>query len=393
MGGVHSHGHGTDDLEGIPRRGVARAVLLALIPLVLITAIGLAVYWPKEETPSIPVGDFYRGTVVELRECEPPVESCLIAIAEVGEGPDQGSTTAITINVGPATPRLSPGTGVYLVLTPEAPEGSRYGLVDVQRERPLLLLAAMFATAVILMSGWKGVSALIGLASSLVILSAFILPALLLGSPPVAVAAVGAGAIAVVSMAFAHGLNVRTGIALVGTLLALFLTAVLGWIFTTAMNFTGIGSDDAAYLQAVAGTIDLRGLLLAGLVIGALGVLDDVTVTQTAAVWEVFGADRTVGLRGLWAAGMRVGKDHVAATVNTLVLAYVGASLPLFLLISLSEAPLGQSLTNEAVAAEIVRSLVGGIGIIAAVPITTFLASWVLVDARRRAQADELSIG
>jgi uncharacterized membrane protein len=232
------------------------------------------------------------------------------------------------------------------------------------------------------------VSALIGLVASLMILGVYVLPALLEGRPPVVIAAIGAGAIAIVSMGLAHGFNVRTGVALIGTLIALIITTLLGGLFTEVMNFTGVATDDAAYLNAVSGgVLDLRGLLLAGLVIGALGVLDDVTVTQAATVWEVYGADERVSLRSLWAAGMRVGRDHVAAVVNTLVLAYVGAALPLFLLITLSDAPMLQSINSETIAAEVVRSMVGGLGIIAAVPITTGLAAALLVDSRRRAVA------
>lgn len=380
MGAGHSH----EEVSGLPS-GLARVVVLVLVPFVLLTGVGLVLLWPTGQTPTIPANTFYEGTVQEVRECDPPIETCGIAVVSVDEGPDAGTTSAVQLNIGPATPEFDSGTPVYLVKADGAPEGREYALVDIRRGQPLFILAALFAVAVVLLAGWKGVSALVGLGASLTILAVFVLPALLQGSPPLAVAAVGAATIAVVSMGFAHGLNVRTGIALVGTLIALTITALLGAVFTQVMNFTGIGSDDAAYLQAVAGTIDLRGLLLAGLVIGALGVLDDVTVTQAAAVWEVFGADRSVSLRDLFASGMRVGRDHVAATVNTLVLAYVGASLPLFLLITMSEASLVQSMTNEAIAAEIVRSLVGALGIVAAVPITTFLAAVVLVDARRRA--------
>jgi uncharacterized membrane protein len=377
MGSGHSHRH---DIE-VPAP-VRRIALLALAPFLAAVLVGLVVLWPQPSGASLIVGDFVRGTVVDAQPCPGGVPDCTTLTVTIDEGPDRGSTIAVTVNDGPATPDLSAGTAVLLQPVPDAPAGSAYALADVDRTGPLLLLTALFSVAVVALARWKGVLALAGLVSTGLVLGFFLLPALLEGSAQVLVAAVGAGAIAAISMGLAHGFTVRTAIALLGTLAALLLTTVLGAVFTDLVNLTGLGTEDAAFLSAVGGDLDLQGLLLAGLVIGALGVLDDVTVTQVAAVWEVYGADRTLSFRQLWAAGMRVGRDHVAAVVNTLVLAYVGASLPLVLLITLSDAPLLQSLNNEAVAAEIVRSLVGGLGIVAAVPITTSLAAWLLVRAR-----------
>ncbi len=385
MGAGHSHSH-DDGYEASP--GLKRIVAWVLAPLVALTIAGMFYYWPSgQELPTIAVGDFVRGTIQTVEPCAdaPADTDCAVATVSIDEGPDQGDTIEVTLTLGPTSPELSPGTPVYLQPLPESETDQRYALADVDRTVPLFVMSLLFAGAVVILARWKGVTALIGLAASMVILAVFVLPALLQGSPPVAIAALGAGAIAVVSMGLAHGFNVRTGVALIGTLLALIITTLLGWVFTEAMNFTGVATEDAAYLSAISGgTIDLRGLLLAGLVIGALGVLDDVTVTQAASVWEVYGAHQRISLRSLWASGMRVGKDHVAAVVNTLVLAYVGASLPLFLLITLSDAPLLQSINNEVIAAEIVRSMVGGLGIIAAVPATTFLAAALLIDSRRR---------
>ncbi|HJU96383.1 MAG TPA: YibE/F family protein, partial [Jiangellaceae bacterium] len=164
-------------------------------------------------------------------------------------------------------------------------------------------------------------------------------------------------------------------VALLGTLLSLTLTGVLGLVFTTAGRFTGLADEASVYLGAVGASIDIRGLLLAGLVIGALGVLDDVTVTQTAAVWELADADPEASRRALFAAGLRIGRQHVSATVNTLVLAYAGASLPVLLLFAVSgQGPL-DTVTNELIAQEVVRALVGGLGIVAAVPLTTLIAA------------------
>lgn len=387
MGAGHSHSHGAGGNFKTPQ-GVQRLVLIALAPLIVLTVIGMAATWPdRDQLPVVEVGDFVRGTVEAVEPCTGGEETCAIAVVMVDEGPDAGSTVDLSITIGANSPALEPGTQVYLHPQPEGTDPA-YSLADVDRTLPLALLALLFAVAVIVLARWKGVSALVGLAAALGILAYYVLPALLEGRNPVMVAAIGASAIAIVSMGLAHGFNVRTGVALVGTILALILTTLLGGAFTAAMNFTGVATDDAAYLFAVSGgVLDLRGLLLAGLVIGALGVLDDVTVTQAATVWEVYGANERVTFRNLWAAGMRVGRDHVAAVVNTLVLAYAGAALPLFMLISLSDAPLLQSINSETIAAEILRSMVGGLGIIAAVPITTGLAALLLVDSRRRAVA------
>lgn len=376
MGGTHDVEH-----EDMPlSRGVIRVVAAILVPLFLLTIAGLIWLWPRGDTPSAPSGAYVAGEVTGAKACDTQAEpGCQSVVIRVAEGPSEGREVRTDISLGKSAPAIEVGTGVWLMETPGQP--GQLSFADVRRDRPLMILAVLFAVAVVILSRWKGVAALAGLASSLIILGVFVLPALTQGGPPLAIAAVGASAIAMVSMGFAHGFHVRTAVALIGTVIALLLTAVLGSIFTAAAAFTGVGSEDAFFLNNQSITVDLRGLFLAGLVIGALGVLDDVTVTQASAVWEVRRANPSASWRQLFSAGMRVGKDHVAATVNTLVLAYVGASLPLFLLLTLSDASLGQSLNAEMLAQEVVRSLVGGLGIIAAVPITTALMSLVFRDS------------
>jgi uncharacterized membrane protein len=175
-----------------------------------------------------------------------------------------------------------------------------------------------------------------------------------------------------------HGFSARTSTAVLGTLASLVLIGALGIAFATAARLTGLDEDTAGLARALGDGVDGRGLLLAGLVIGALGALDDVTVTQTSAVWELHAADPRRGRRDLFAAAMRIGRDHVAAAVNTLVLAYAGAALPLLLLFSVAERGLESTLTSQVIAVEVVRTLVGSIGIVASVPITTALAVLVV---------------
>jgi uncharacterized membrane protein len=382
MGAVRTH-----DSELVVASWGRRVSLLMVIPLLIGTVMGLVLLWPTGSQPELPGdGVRYRSTLESVFPC-PAINGvssphCLMGRMRLTEGPDAGKTVEIPVPAGPGSPKMHPGDPAMLAYNsvafdPAAPADSRYEFVDLQRSRPLVILAVLFGVAVIALSRWRGLAALAGLAASVVLLIIFVLPALLEGSPPLAVAVVGASAIMITTLCLTQGPSVRTAVALVGTLLSLALTGVLGTIFTAVGRFTGLADESAAYLGTFATSVDMRGLLLAGLVIGALGVLDDVTVTQTAAVWEVAAANPTAPRRRVFAAGMRIGRDHVASTVNTLVLAYAGAALPLLLLLQVSSVPLGDVLSSEIIAQEIVRSLVGGLGIIAAVPITTALAAFV----------------
>jgi uncharacterized membrane protein len=178
-----------------------------------------------------------------------------------------------------------------------------------------------------------------------------------------------------VALYLAHGFSVRTSTAVLGTLASLLLTVLLGWAFSGATQLSGLSSEEANFLQGAFGGVDPRGLLLAGVVIGALGVLDDVTVTQASAVWELRAANPAYGVWELYRAAVRIGRDHIASTVNTLVLAYAGASLPLLLLFTISGTRLTDVLTSDVIATEVVRTLVGSIGLVASVPVTTGLAA------------------
>jgi uncharacterized membrane protein len=191
------------------------------------------------------------------------------------------------------------------------------------------------------------------------------------------VAVIGAGVIMFVVLYLTHGLSARTSTAVLGTLISLALIGGLGALFSVAAKLTGLDEDTANLVGVLGHGIDTRGLLLAGVVIGALGVLDDVTVTQTSAVWELRAANPALGFRELYAAGQRIGRDHVSSAVNTLVMAYAGAALPVLLYSSISGVGLGGILSSQSIAQELVRTMVGSIGLVAAVPITTALAAAV----------------
>jgi hypothetical protein len=217
---------------------------------------------------------------------------------------------------------------------------------------------------VLALGRWRGLAALAALGLSFVVLLLFVLPAILAGHNPLWVAVVGACLIMFVVLYLTHGPSARTSTAVLGTLVSLLLIGGLSAAFTTLARLTGLDDTTSALIGALGTGVDARGLLLAGVVIGALGVLDDVTVTQTSAVWELHGANPALGARGLFTAAMRIGRDHVSSAVNTLVLAYAGASLPLMLIFSVSGRGLGDVVTTQEVATEIVRTLVGRIGLV-----------------------------
>lgn len=196
------------------------------------------------------------------------------------------------------------------------------------------------------------------------------------------VAIVGASAIAFIALYLAHGFRTMTTVALLGTLGALGLTIALAALFTDLANFSGLATEEALLLRIGDGGFDFTGLLLAGMVIGALGALDDVTVTQASAVSELHATNPDLNRYQLYKAGLRIGRDHIASTVNTLALAYAGAALPLLILLVVSEQSLGTVANSEVIAIEIVTTLVGSIGLVAAVPITTWLATEVVSGQR-----------
>jgi uncharacterized membrane protein len=410
---VHSHGaHGAPEQGLEPgtaahaaRRRLRRLLAAVLVPLVVLTAVALVVLLPGgDRVERFPAGlgpqtDLVRAELLtrevvpcpdraaggqdgELVPILPPPDGapgvgqteCISATVELLSGPQQGTSFVLDALSTPVTP--FPETGrVLLSYEPDAEPGEQYVFADVERRNPLLLLVAVFAVAVVALGRWTGLRALLGLGLTLLVLTGFVLPALLAGSDALLIALVGSAAVMFTVLYLAHGVRVQTSIAVLGTLASLLLTVVLAEVFVRASALTGLGSDETSLISSTVGTLDLRGLLLAGIVIGSLGVLDDVTVTQSSAVWELHLANPAASVRELYSAGIRIGRDHIASTVNTLVLAYVGASLPLLVVYSLAGSQLQDVLTSEVVAQEVVRTLVGSIGLVAAVPLTTLLAA------------------
>ena len=249
-------------------------------------------------------------------------------------------------------------------------------ITDFVRRDSLLLLLFVFVILVAFIGQWRGVSSLFGLVISFLIIFKFILPRINAGWDPILTAIIGSLAIIPLTFYLSHGLNQKTTIAVLGTLGALIITGLLAKFFVGLARLTGYASEEAAFLQvAKQGNFNIKGLLLAGIIIGALGVLDDITVSQAAIVQQLKEADPKISAKDLFDRAMKVGQDHIASMVNTLVLVYTGAALPLLLLFINNPLPFGTVINNEIIAEEIIRILVASIGLIAAVPITTFLAA------------------
>jgi uncharacterized membrane protein len=268
------------------------------------------------------------------------------------------------------------GERVELYFAPDPGGRLSFVVSDWVRRPALLWLLGLFTLAAFLVAGFKGLRAVIATGASLAIVVTYVVPAILAGQDPVLVSLIGVGGILLLAIYFVHGVSWSTTAAMVGTFAAVAVTMALGIGFSDVARLTGLGNEDAIYLLAAAPQVALRGLLLAGLLIGALGALTDITIVQASVVRELAHTDPTLDLRQLYLKGMNVGRDHVGSLVNTLVLAYTGAGLSLFLLLHVGEVSMARAFNLELVANEVVHTLVGSIGLILAVPITTFLAAW-----------------
>jgi uncharacterized membrane protein len=364
-----------------------RALTAVAVMLAVATAGGLAILWPGDtEVRNSLAVESRKAKVVEVLETACPgfgSQRCQLVTAEL----DSGKRVQLQLSaIRSLDPDLDPGDRIRVTEAPAPPAGQEaiagpaWAFYDFQRGRPMLLLALFFVAIVLVFARLRGVLSLLGLGASLAVVLLFLVPAILDGKSPVAVAIVGSLAVALITIPLAHGRGPKTLAAVLGTAASLLLTALLAWIFTKAAHLTGFSNEEAATLGLAGADISLEGLVLAGMVIGALGVLDDVTVSQASTVMAVRSANPALGFRALFAAAQRVGRDHVSATVNTLVLAYVGASLPILLIFSSSDLGFGEALSTEIVATQVVATLVGSIGLIAAVPLTTALAAALALD-------------
>jgi uncharacterized membrane protein len=285
---------------------------------------------------------------------------------------DEGTTNVI------GRERLfEPGDRVFLERS-VGPDEDRYYISDVIRLGPLMALLALFVALVVVVGRWKGLRSLGGSVFSLAVIFGFILPRIMAGQNPVSVSVVGSIVLLAVSTYLTYGVNFKAHAAVAGMIISLALTGGLARLFVGWTSLTGMGTEESAFLVMEYGSsIDLRGLVLGGIIIGSLGVLDDVCIGQASAVFELMRANRRMDWLDLFRSSLNIGTDHIAAMVNTLLLAYVGGAMPLMLAFSIYQEPLLRRLNREPVAEEIVRTLVGSSGLVLAVPITGLIASFL----------------
>lgn len=379
----HLHAHGP---LPVASQRIERGLWWAVGAWAVLALLGVVLLWPGgRDDPAIPDEPRVEGQVesVAIQPCSgtsvEDLVDCRVLTVLVTSGPQAGTYATLEHAVTSSSARVpTAGDAIVLVASTGVDGTVYYQFADYQRSGSMWTLVLLFAVAVVALGGWRGAGALAGLGISVVVLVGFVLPALLDGGQPVVVALAGSSVIAFASLYLAHGLNSSTNVALLSTLASLALTGLLAWAFIGLATLTGLSDENALFLDAIGVHLDARGLLLAGVVIGSLGVLDDVTVTQVSAVGELHRARPDLPLAALYRQALVIGRDHISSTVNTLFLAYAGAALPLFLLFTETGAAFTDVMNREVVAIEIVRTLVGSIGLIASVPISTWLAALVL---------------
>lgn len=291
---------------------------------------------------------------------------------------ENGSVPAVTTN------KYQAGDELIITATKDFQGKNVYFITDYVRRTPLYWLFFIFVGLTVLIGRKRGLAALIGMAISFLIIFSFILPLIAKGNDPILIAITASLGIIPVTFYLSHGVNKKTTMAVIGTIIALVLTGILATIFVEAAKLTGFASEEAGFLEAAhQGVINMKGLLLAGIIIGVLGILDDITISQAAIVQQLKETAPNISFTKLYSRAMDIGQDHIASVVNTLILVYTGAALPLLLLFTNNPLPFSEVINYEIIAEEIIRTLVASIGLILAVPITTFLAAYFLSASRK----------
>ena len=268
-----------------------------------------------------------------------------------------------------------PNDRLLLTLDHDTNNKTVFYITDYIRRDSLLLLFIIFAVLVVFVAKWKGLASLLSMALSFLIIFKLILPQLMAGSDPILVSILASLFIIPLTFYLSHGFSRKTTIAVFGTLTSLIITAFLAVIFVNLSHLSGFASEEAGFLQvATQGSINIKSLLISGIIIGLLGILDDITIAQSALVFQLKATDPDLKPPKLFFRAMTVGQDHIASMVNTLILVYAGAALPLLLLFIDNPEPFSQVINTELIADEIIRTLIASIGLVLAVPITTFLA-------------------
>ncbi|WP_373282253.1 YibE/F family protein, partial [Nocardia cerradoensis] len=414
LAAVSEHHHHHHDHSGPLAIGAtaARVVVGVLTAIGVIVVIAMIWLWPSRQHVDIPLPmqnggggavQTEAGTVAmqDMGPCgspsngrafpdtpqPPPTNSytCQRSLVSIDSGPNKGSRTLLEIAPGPGQPDLHAGDHIRLVRQDDPSGTTIYSFDDFSRGMPLLLITLVFVAVIVVVARWRGLRAVLGLVFAFGVLVVFLLPALLDGKPALPVALVSGALILYAVLYLAHGVNLRTSSALLGTLSAMVLAAVLSWVALEVTHLTGLSEEQNTNVATYIQHVSITGLLLAGFIIGSLGVLNDVTITQASAAFELAALDEEASRREIFAAAMRVGRDHIASTVYTLVLAYAGGALPLLLMFSVAGRSIRDVLTGDAVAIEITRSAVGGICLALSVPLTTAIAVLLARPFGRRA--------
>lgn len=397
-------GHAHDGGERFSFRGSHRSLRMLLGILAAaaaVTVVGVVWLWPDGSGGAAAAGAAGEVGVATQRfpaEVRSVVEgpcsysaaenpqNCRTVVVVPSSGPDAGAPLTLPeFNLEQSGYVPDPSAGERIVVGYE-PTTDFYFYADQDRRVTLWVLAGVFAVFVLALGRFRGLRALVSMTITGAVLVAFVAPSILDGHDPLLVAVVAASVIAFVGFYITHGFTPTTTVALAGTLASLGLTLGISAIVFSAARFTGLATEEGALLSFVSDGIDLSSLLLAGAMIGALGALDDVTVTQAATVAELRKSNPAMRVPQLVAAGLRVGRAHIASTINTLLLAYVGASMPLLLLFAVSDQSWVMVANSELIAVEIARTLCGSMGLVAAVPLTTALAAAL---GNRRGEAQE----
>ncbi|MCV7102646.1 YibE/F family protein [Mycobacterium palustre] len=399
---THSHSHnlssGPSPLGPLP----AKLVVGLLLTMGLAVVAGAVLLWPSRQHVDIPmpfqnapggVASIQKGHVLSsaLGDCGSPSAGqvlttapqpavpgagrCVETVVAIDSGPNAGAETLLESSPGPGQPHFAAGDRIRVVRQVDDQGATSYAFYDFERGWALVALAVAFAVVVVAVARWRGLLALVGIVVAFLVLVTFLLPALRDGAPALPVALVASAAILYAVIYLAHGVSLRTSAALLGTLSSLLLAAGLSWAAVELAHLTGLSDDQNSQVSAYLGDVSISGLLLAGFIIGSLGVLNDVTVTQASTVFELAHLGGDTSRRAIFLGALRVGRDHIASTVYTLLLAYAGTSLPLLLLFSVANRSLGDVLISESVAIEIARSSVGGIALALSVPLTTAIAA------------------
>src|ERR1700737_3347715 len=422
MAHSHSHFHATGSGSATPLGRIAVRVVVGLLAAFAVAVVaGAVMLWPSQQKVDIPLpfqnaaggavmtvagralssgpgycGSPSAGKVLTAAPAAGPhgPARCTRALIAIDSGPNTGAATLLEFGEGPGQPTLVAGEDVRLIPQVDEQGTTSYAFYDYERTWSLIGIAALFAVVIAAVARWRGLLALVGIIVAFLVLVVFLLPALHDGAPAVPVALVASAAILYAVIYLAHGVSLRTSAALLGTLTSLLLAAVLSWAAIGLAHLTGLSEEQNNEVAAYLGNVSITGLLLAGFIIGSLGVLNDVTVTQASTVFELAGMgddfDNSPGRsaparrtrRTIFLGAMRVGRDHIASTVYTLVLAYAGSSLPLLLLFSVANRSLGDVLTSESGAIEIARSAGGGAALALSVPLTTAIATALATPER-----------